>query len=313
MTTFVILGGGLGNQLFQISAGLHACDQSMLILETGILTPNEIPTTELSRFNWPNNVRIHASTNRPKLEKRLISFCIRQGAAKHPYILHKFIEVIASLAITFSRKARLQVFINRGVGFDKRLRPTKSDRILIGYFQCHQWPDNNKTILQQSLVPFSREISEESINKMCGSNFSLVHIRLGDYLTENSFGIPGNNYFHTALEYVKEHSLNESNFRFLIFSDSTKLVTKYLNTDILNQCIIFEEDHLTPSENLFLMSRAKNFIISNSTYSWWAAFLSRSNDAVVTCPDPWFSGLASPIDLVPPNWIKVQSDFRTQF
>ena len=49
------------------------------------------------------------------------------------------------------------------------------------------------------------------------------------------------------------------------------------------------------------------FVISNSSFAWWAAWLSQQNDKVITAPEKW-SGLASQelIDIIPSSWIKIK-------
>ena len=58
---------------------------------------------------------------------------------------------------------------------------------------------------------------------------------------------------------------------------------------------------------LYLMSNFKNFIIPNSSFAWWAAWLSEKNDKVIIVPEKW-SGLVNQefIDIIPQNWIKIK-------
>jgi hypothetical protein len=63
-----------------------------------------------------------------------------------------------------------------------------------------------------------------------------------------------------------------------------------------------------PVESLALMSKFKNIVISNSTFSWWAASLGRVDKNIV-CPKPWYRSMKSPEDLIPNDWIKIESSW----
>ena len=41
-------------------------------------------------------------------------------------------------------------------------------------------------------------------------------------------------------------------------------------------------------EDFFLMTLCNNFIIANSTFSWWAAWLSKSENKKIVAPKRWF-------------------------
>jgi hypothetical protein len=60
-------------------------------------------------------------------------------------------------------------------------------------------------------------------------------------------------------------------------------------------------------EDLLLMSRCRHHIIANSSYSWWAAWLSPNPDKLVIAPRLWFSRQRMlntfVLDLFPENWI----------
>ena len=65
----------------------------------------------------------------------------------------------------------------------------------------------------------------------------------------------------------------------------------------------FEYSSNTPIADFYLLCNAENLIISNSTFSWWGAWLS---NARTVAPAKWFPKLPiSTKDIVPERWVKV--------
>ena len=57
---------------------------------------------------------------------------------------------------------------------------------------------------------------------------------------------------------------------------------------------------------LTLMSRCKHFLIPNSSFAWWAAWLNPSSDKIGVCPRNWFRD--PKIDasgMIPEGWIRL--------
>jgi hypothetical protein len=52
-------------------------------------------------------------------------------------------------------------------------------------------------------------------------------------------------------------------------------------------------------EDLWLMSQCKYFVIANSSFSWWGAWLSNFSDKVVLAPS---QGFGNTVDLMPKGW-----------
>ena len=66
-----------------------------------------------------------------------------------------------------------------------------------------------------------------------------------------------------------------------------------------------------------IMRNGSGYILSNSTFGWWAAFLSKSENTNVVAPRPWFIALEDPSQLIPTTWmsedyIVSKSDFSSR-
>ena len=96
------------------------------------------------------------------------------------------------------------------------------------------------------------------------------------------------------------------------FDDDRNVVVFSDDPKWCNDQTLFSTDRFMISENidnrvdLCLMSLCNDFIIANSTFSWWGAILS-TKSKIVIAPDPWFKNGLQIKNLIPPNWIKLNA------
>ena len=130
-----------------------------------------------------------------------------------------------------------------------------------------------------------------------------VHVRRGDYL-----GIPATftvcpiHYFTQAMNEMRA-KFPETHF--LVLSDDSEWCIENF-AQFTDVTVVTSPINATPVQSVMadfnLMRSCDAFIISNSTYSWWAAYSSQSTDVI--CPSRWLNGLAStqiPIETLLPN------------
>ena len=116
-----------------------------------------------------------------------------------------------------------------------------------------------------------------------------LHIRHGDYEDYPKFGLCTKQYYQNAINMI-ENELD--NPKFYIFTEDHDWVDKNLKFSSPYGIIRFSEKNNTAgrgyAELLKLMSLCEHFIIANSTFSWWGAFLSENKYKIIISPKPWF-------------------------
>ena len=170
---------------------------------------------------------------------------------------------------------------------------------LQGYFQTEKYFKHIEDEIKEDFT-FKREISF-----LCKHNMSemdrpiALHIRRGDFLKN------AGNHTNLGLDYY-EKSLDvfDKDRNVIIFSD---------DSEWCKEQDLFEDDRFLVAEgndsytDLCLMSLCSDFIIANSSFSWWGAWLSKSMNKTVCAPDPsiWFGPNNSHLDtsdIIPEDW-----------
>ena len=72
--------------------------------------------------------------------------------------------------------------------------------------------------------------------------------------------------------------------KIFVFTDDCQWARESL-LPIVNGTLVETGGETSDIEELWLMSKCRHFIIANSTYSWWAAWLSTSSDKRVIAPE----------------------------
>jgi hypothetical protein len=112
-------------------------------------------------------------------------------------------------------------------------------------------------------------------------------------------------YYRRALDLIRSRTDNP---HFFLFSDDPTSARSLLGLpQDRSTCV----DHNRGDENacadLWLMSRCRHFIIANSTFSWWGAWLAGQRDKTVIAPMLRLSGMTAwgYGALTPKAWIEL--------
>lgn len=266
------LSGGLGNQLFQVAAGSHLKLQNIEV----VLDPIE------------NDLNGYRKTRIMELSKGMGLNLIQRSQISKAFIRLIGIRKIIHFLILRDAYKELEPFEILEVN---QSNPPKR---VVGYWQNKQMALHVKNYLDE------KNDSEIKTNQLA------IHVRRGDYLNlaHQLHGALHGDYFLAATKSIIEHKKID---KIAIFSDSINQVMEESWVGLLPDIEIEFSQNSDPWESLLEMSSFETIICSNSTFSWWAAFLNKNKTIVL--PDHWFRNFRIPAGLQIKNAKYVESKF----
>lgn len=313
----VPLAGGLGNQLFQYYAGFTLGGERPLI-DISLGAPRENREGEVDLLELCPDAKNDLVTPRIRflhgLARKSFGYCMRISTTspmKKRLNLHRILLTIsASTIFSLYFGGIYKVFISSGIGNVNRVPSKLPGRtILIGYFQTQSpFGDSEKISLDSFIDGFKSISSTQQLESrdLSDKKNLVIHVRLSDYLNEPKIGCLSNEYFKESIT-----SLGFAPQKILLFSDDEKMAESEIKQVTSIQTEVFASENLTSTETLLMMGRASNLIISNSSFSWWAATLAtKFNNATIIAPNKWFAQQADPKLLIPTWWKRTKAIWR---
>ena len=282
------LSGGFGNQLFQYFFGEYL---------------KEKYNCSISFFSEPA-----LDINRLQIHRFFPALRISHNTELRPYH-YAFTQ---QLAYRCMRKLLLLFpFLNRKVkienGSNYQNQSFNDTYCFDGYWQSYRYLSAITPSLQFEDQRIN-DISADYINAIEQSEAVFLHIRRGDYLNKENqkvFAECPLNYFENAANRIKE---DIKNVHFFVFSNDIQWVKSHLKLNDNEVTFIQNEGNSCDLKDFYLMTRCKHAIISNSTFSWWAAYLINNCDKKVIAPKHWYNDISmnnATKDLIPPTWIRL--------
>ena len=191
----------------------------------------------------------------------------------------------------YKRQLRTENYVQEnGFTFNKDLfKIDKTENCsLYGFFQTEKYFEHIEKQIRKDFT-FKDDIKNECDDLIKQfTNPIALHIRRGDFVWNNKNHPPLSlDYYKSALE------LFDSDREVIIFSD---------DTEWCKEQELFADDRFAVAEggdqfyDLCLMSMCDDFIIANSTFSWWGAWL--GNRGKVVAPKNWFGEALSHLSLI---------------
>jgi hypothetical protein len=190
--------------------------------------------------------------------------------------------------------------------FSDSINAIKPRTLLKGYFlnyRYFQHIDKSETISifqlkepKPTFVEYSKQINNR---KILG-----IHVRCYEYGHREFHGILPPEYFRESVLLAKK--LNDID-DIVVFTDNKFEASKILSDAWINPSEIIDSSKaISASETILLMSKVKSFIGSNSSFSWWSAYLCQDVDRVSIFPRPWYKNHETIIgSQYLPKWITI--------
>lgn len=268
----VKLLGGLGNQLFQYALGRHLeiKHKSRLYLDLSNFEVDPLRTYELGNLN----------------------------------VVERFLP---PLVLRVCLKLRmLKKYLPKDRKYDEGVFEAGSNVHLVGYWQSENYFKEIKGILVDEIIDKAVVNSYRQFSDLSGCNTVALHVRRQDYVfnsdTANHHGALDVEYYNKAVDLMNKYIYDP---HYIVFSDDVKWAKA--NISINGKITYWENDSEDKSwHDLLLMSSCKHFIIANSSYSWWAAWLAENEYTIIVAPLRWFNDSPEGTnDIVPTRWKRI--------
>jgi hypothetical protein len=147
---------------------------------------------------------------------------------------------------------------------------------LTGFFQSEKYFQDQEDRVKSWFKINLDDETEKILKEFNPESFCYIHIRGGDNVGKSHNWLAPKNYYVQSMERIKE---NFGISKFCIITDDVNLSSSWFPE------IPIASKNLTIDFKLLYFS--KFCIISNSTFSWWAAWLSNKN--IVIAPNYWLN------------------------
>jgi hypothetical protein len=285
--------GGLGNQLFCYSAArrLALANDTELVIDhiSGFVRDYQYRRKYLlDSFN----IKARKTTPSERLEpfERYRRCVIKWFSRRKPFNTRCYLE-------------------QEGYDFDERLLKLCVQGVLYldGLWQSEKYfKDIEDTIrIDFQIKPPTDELNLSISREIRNCQAVAVHVRWFDAAGATETHNASPDYYRRAVEIIERKVRSP---RYFIFSDDPKAARSKL---ALPEGKVSYISHNLGDENayadLWLMTQCRHFIIANSTFSWWGAWLGEEKEKIIISPGLELEGKSGWgfKGLIPDTWLKV--------
>ena len=261
---YVPIFGGLGNQMFQMAHALNISNKE---------------NYKLQLLDYTKNIGIKRNWNLDcfGIEPTKISFL------KNKYLKNKI--KLSNYLFKAGFKENLGILNEEHIK-KNQYNPVKK-KICIGYWQDEKYFNCSINKIMEYFSFPKNILKPICLKQNILGNTVAVHIRRGDYIsditTRKIHYVCDENWY---LKSIKAMSEMIEKPKFFVFSDDLSY-SKEILKGLQDLSISFIPSDSRDWYHMYLMTFCKNFIISNSSYSWWGSYLSKAVNKKIICPRYW--------------------------
>lgn len=287
---YLMLKGRIGNQLFMYA---YARTVQKHQAEKGIDNRIVIDDTDNLPLSYLNSLEYYPLEN--------VEYVHNHGKIKNTYKLYIPFLTYKIMSHLEKRKTFLerQIFENQTSRLVNRLGYVRCEAdyvrimdelpqnvIIDGYFQSERYFKENKDEIKNifSLKEEVKKSKYPNLDKLKDRNTVCISIKVQHNVGNTMFDVCNDGYFKRAIKYIQEHVDNPL---FFICSDNVAYVKEHF-IDIDKFDIIEQSKDFPVHISLAVMAQCKHFIIGNTSFGWWAQYLSDNPDKIVIAPSRWY-------------------------
>jgi hypothetical protein len=290
--------GGLGNQMFQYAFGkrlaFESRDSVRFDVDNGFRRDDRGRTLALSAF----------MTDVVAAAADVIPAGMNWGSPWH--------RVARAVWSAMPQSARRVVYETRQFQYDEACITRHTPAYYFGYWQHPRYLESIEAALRHDFTlrqPMSGPV-QAVVEEMARCRSVSVHMRSyldvgrdGRVITsaQTHHGACSPDYFRRAIDRI---GAGDGTVCF-VFGDNLEWAKAHVELPVACRYVA-DMVRCSDAEEMLLMAACRHHVISNSTFSWWGAWLGANPAKVVVAPRVWMRSLPEhAVDICPPNWVRV--------